>query len=140
MAQYLSQSQNNQLKGHSGQLVDRSHLYWPGLQGLVTNPMAWRERLTTSSEYYFCMYNLSIIYFSQKTSSSSIKYDYKCIYIQILIFIASRVGHTLIIIYLIRQFIMPNSTNNMIRFILKYIIMVYISNYFCMAIVRVLIN
>ncbi|KAG4071284.1 hypothetical protein HA402_003988 [Bradysia odoriphaga] len=48
MAQYLSQSQNGQLKAHSGQLVDRSHLYWPGLQGLVTNPMAWRDRLTSS--------------------------------------------------------------------------------------------
>lgn len=51
MAQYLSQSQNGQLKGHSGPLVDRSHLYWPGLQGLVTNPMAWRDRLTSSSKY-----------------------------------------------------------------------------------------
>lgn len=50
MAQYLSQSQNGQLKAHSGQLVDRSHLYWPGLQGLVTNPMAWRDRLTSSSK------------------------------------------------------------------------------------------
>lgn len=51
MAQYLSQSQNGQLKGHSGALVDRPHLYWPGLQGLVTNPMAWRDRLTSSSKY-----------------------------------------------------------------------------------------
>lgn len=50
MAQYLSQSQNNQLKGHSGSLVDRPHLYWPGLQGLVTNPMTWRDRLTNSSK------------------------------------------------------------------------------------------
>jgi homeobox protein Nkx-6.1 len=48
MAQYLSQSQGAQLKAHSGQLVDRSHLYWPGLQGLVANPMAWRERLGSS--------------------------------------------------------------------------------------------
>ncbi|XP_055302264.1 brain-specific homeobox protein [Sitodiplosis mosellana] len=48
MAQYLSQSHNGQLKGHSGSLVDRPHLYWPGLQGLVTNPMAWRDRLTNS--------------------------------------------------------------------------------------------
>lgn len=46
MAQYLSQSQNNQLKGHSGS----PHLYWPGLQGLVTNPMTWRDRLTSSSK------------------------------------------------------------------------------------------
>lgn len=53
MAQYLSQSHNGQLKGHSGALVDRSHLYWPGLQGLVTNPMAWRDRLTNSSKYTF---------------------------------------------------------------------------------------
>lgn len=50
MAQYLSQSHNGQLKGHSGSLVDRPHLYWPGLQGLVTNPMAWRDRLTNSSK------------------------------------------------------------------------------------------
>lgn len=48
MAQYLSQSQNAQLKAHSGSLVDRTHLYWPGLQGLVANPMAWRDRLGTS--------------------------------------------------------------------------------------------
>lgn len=52
MAQYLSQSQNSQLKGHSASLVDRSHLYWPGLQGLVTNPMAWRDRLTNSSKCF----------------------------------------------------------------------------------------
>lgn len=51
MAQYLSQSHNGQLKGHSGSLVDRPHLYWPGLQGLVTNPMAWRDRLTNTSKY-----------------------------------------------------------------------------------------
>lgn len=50
MAQYLSQSHNGQLKGHSGSLVDRPHLYWPGLQGLVTNPIAWRDRLTNSSK------------------------------------------------------------------------------------------
>ncbi|GAB0087969.1 uncharacterized protein DMENIID0001_023400 [Sergentomyia squamirostris] len=46
MAQYLQQSQQGPLKAHSGALVDRPHLYWPGLQGLVANPMAWRERLT----------------------------------------------------------------------------------------------
>ncbi|XP_053691354.1 homeobox protein 10 [Sabethes cyaneus] len=45
MAQYLSQSHGAPLKAHSGPLVDRTHLYWPGLQGLVTNPIAWRERL-----------------------------------------------------------------------------------------------
>ena len=58
MAQYLSQqSQGAPLKAHSGQLVDRSHLYWPGLQGLVANPMAWRDRLTGSSklnQLFFC--------------------------------------------------------------------------------------
>lgn len=47
MAQYLSHSQNAQLKAHAGQF-DRPHLYWPGLQGLVANPMAWRERLGSS--------------------------------------------------------------------------------------------
>lgn len=58
MAQYLSQSHNGQLKGHSGSLVDRPHLYWPGLQGLVTNPMAWRDRLTNSSKYQY--YNVYV--------------------------------------------------------------------------------
>ncbi|KAL5293359.1 NKX6-1 family protein [Megaselia abdita] len=48
MAQYLSQSQGTPMKAHSGHLVDRPHLYWPGLQGLVANPMAWRERLSTT--------------------------------------------------------------------------------------------
>lgn len=52
MAQYLSQSQGTPMKAHSGHLVDRPHLYWPGLQGLVANPMAWRERLSTTSEYF----------------------------------------------------------------------------------------
>ena len=47
MAQYLSQNQGAPLK-HSGALVDRTHLYWPGLQGLVANPMAWRDRLGSS--------------------------------------------------------------------------------------------
>jgi hypothetical protein len=51
MAQYLSQSQGAPLKAHSGNLVDRTSLYWPGLQGLVANPMAWRDRLG-SSEYF----------------------------------------------------------------------------------------
>lgn len=41
------------MKAHSGHLVDRPHLYWPGLQGLVANPMAWRERLSTTSECLF---------------------------------------------------------------------------------------
>lgn len=65
MAQYLSQSQNAQLKGHSSSLVDRSHLYWPGLQGLVTNPMAWRDRLTNSSKSntWFLSKNLAFFVF-----------------------------------------------------------------------------
>lgn len=54
MAQYLQQSQqqhqNNQLKGHGASIVERPHLYWPGLQGLVANPMAWRDRLTGTSK------------------------------------------------------------------------------------------
>lgn len=50
MAQYLQQSQQGPLKAHSGSLVDRPHLYWPGLQGLVANPMAWRDRLAGSSK------------------------------------------------------------------------------------------
>lgn len=28
-------------------------LYWPGFQGLVANPMAWRDRLGTSKFYFF---------------------------------------------------------------------------------------
>ncbi|KAL1396248.1 hypothetical protein pipiens_002723 [Culex pipiens pipiens] len=49
MAQYLSQSHGSPLKAHTGQLVERTHLYWPGLQGLVTNPIAWRERIGSMS-------------------------------------------------------------------------------------------
>lgn len=52
MAQYLSQSHGSPLKAHSGQLVERTHLYWPGLQGLVTNPIAWRERIGSSKYCY----------------------------------------------------------------------------------------
>jgi len=49
MAQYLSQNQgSNAMKSHSNALVERTHLYWPGLQGLVANPMAWRDRLGSS--------------------------------------------------------------------------------------------
>lgn len=58
MAQYLQQSQqhqNSQMKGHGASIVDRPHLYWPGLQGLVANPMAWRDRLTGSSKCGFSM-------------------------------------------------------------------------------------
>lgn len=51
MAQYLSQNQGGQMKSNHGALVDRTHLYWPGLQGLVANPMAWRDRLG-SSEFF----------------------------------------------------------------------------------------
>lgn len=65
MAQYLQQSQqqhqNNQLKGHAGSIVDRPHLYWPGLQGLVANPMAWRDRLTGTSKYRYFYDNLSVV-------------------------------------------------------------------------------
>lgn len=32
------------------ELTGRSGIYWPGLQGLVSNPMAWRDRLA-NSEY-----------------------------------------------------------------------------------------
>lgn len=49
MAQYLSQNQGAQMKSNHGALVDRTHLYWPGLQGLVANPMAWRDRLGSMS-------------------------------------------------------------------------------------------
>jgi hypothetical protein len=28
-------------------------LYWPGFQGLVSNPMAWRDRLQSSEYLYF---------------------------------------------------------------------------------------
>ncbi|XP_073997423.1 homeobox protein Nkx-6.2-like isoform X1 [Rhodnius prolixus] len=38
-------------KHHTHPLADltsRSPLYWPGLQGLVGNPMAWRDRLANS--------------------------------------------------------------------------------------------
>uniref|UniRef100_A0A182XX04 Uncharacterized protein n=1 Tax=Anopheles stephensi TaxID=30069 RepID=A0A182XX04_ANOST len=51
MAQYLSQNHaNGPMKAHAGPLVDRTHLYWPGLQGLVANPMAWRDRLGSNSD------------------------------------------------------------------------------------------
>ncbi|XP_063232152.1 homeobox protein Nkx-6.1 [Bacillus rossius redtenbacheri] len=30
------------------ELTSRSAIYWPGLQGLVSNPMAWRDRLSAS--------------------------------------------------------------------------------------------
>uniref|UniRef100_A0A182SQ95 Uncharacterized protein n=1 Tax=Anopheles maculatus TaxID=74869 RepID=A0A182SQ95_9DIPT len=59
MAQYLSQNHaNGPMKAHAGPLVDRTHLYWPGLQGLVANPMAWRDRLG-SSKYPSIFHNLS---------------------------------------------------------------------------------
>ncbi|XP_055377168.1 homeobox protein Nkx-6.1 [Condylostylus longicornis] len=48
MAQYLSQNQGGPIKTHTGHIVERPHLYWPGLQGLVANPIAWRERLTNT--------------------------------------------------------------------------------------------
>uniref|UniRef100_A0A1I8NH35 Homeobox domain-containing protein n=1 Tax=Musca domestica TaxID=7370 RepID=A0A1I8NH35_MUSDO len=48
MAQYLSQNQGTPLKPHGAHMVERTHLYWPGLQGLVANPMAWRERLSNT--------------------------------------------------------------------------------------------
>lgn len=57
MAQYLSQNQGAHLKSSHGALADRAHLYWPGLQGLVANPMAWRERLG-SSELKFYLSNI----------------------------------------------------------------------------------
>lgn len=33
-------------------------LYWPGFQGLVSNPMAWRERLQSSKYTCFSYYSL----------------------------------------------------------------------------------
>lgn len=59
MAQYLSQNQGAQMKSNHGALVDRTHLYWPGLQGLVANPMAWRDRLGSSElDQFFVDYTL----------------------------------------------------------------------------------
>lgn len=68
MAQYLSQTHGGPLKAHSGPLVDRSHLYWPGLQGLVNNPMAWRERLAGQSEFnlfifHLCCFKFDLFFF-----------------------------------------------------------------------------
>lgn len=59
MAQYLSQNQGGQMKSNHGALVDRTHLYWPGLQGLVANPMAWRDRLG-SSEFRIPLHTLKM--------------------------------------------------------------------------------
>lgn len=61
MAQYLSQNQGGQMKSNHGALVDRTHLYWPGLQGLVANPMAWRDRLG-SSEFQASQLRLSLFH------------------------------------------------------------------------------
>jgi hypothetical protein len=61
MAQYLSQNQGAHLKSSHGALADRAHLYWPGLQGLVANPMAWRERLGSSKSFNIKYINLFII-------------------------------------------------------------------------------
>lgn len=35
-------------KHHLAELTTRSAIYWPGLQGLVSNPIAWRDRLANS--------------------------------------------------------------------------------------------
>lgn len=35
-------------KHHLAELTSRSAIYWPGLQGLVSNPIAWRDRLANS--------------------------------------------------------------------------------------------
>lgn len=32
-------------------------LYWPGIQGLVSNPMAWRDRLNTSKSHFILIIN-----------------------------------------------------------------------------------
>ncbi|XP_075221355.1 homeobox protein Nkx-6.2-like [Lycorma delicatula] len=36
-------------KHHLAELSTRSAIYWPGLQGLVSNPIAWRDRLANMS-------------------------------------------------------------------------------------------
>ena len=35
--------------------TSRSPIYWPGFQGLVSNPMAWRDRLA-NSKFQFCRF------------------------------------------------------------------------------------
>lgn len=37
-------------------------LYWPGFQGLISNPMAWRDRLQ-QSEFIFCSILLILLAF-----------------------------------------------------------------------------
>lgn len=44
------------------ELTGRSGIYWPGLQGLVSNPMAWRDRLA-NSKYLPTLYVCSSIWF-----------------------------------------------------------------------------
>lgn len=54
---------HNGAKHTSHSLADftsRSSIYWPGIQGLVSNPMAWRDRLANSK--YFLSFLLSLTY------------------------------------------------------------------------------
>ncbi|KAK9509443.1 hypothetical protein O3M35_006759 [Rhynocoris fuscipes] len=58
-------------KHHTHPLADltsRSPLYWPGLQGLVGNPIAWRDRLANSE------YKISLLKFNKLTLI--LKYHY----------------------------------------------------------------
>ena len=52
-------------------------LYWPGLQGLVTNPLAWRDRLgaahSESTKYIF--YN----YLLKKSPRATYKIYFECV-------------------------------------------------------------
>lgn len=42
------------------ELTSRGPLYWPGLQGLVGNPIAWRDRIANSEYFYLNMHIYSI--------------------------------------------------------------------------------
>ena len=34
-------------------VTQRAALYWPGIQGLMSNPNVWRDRFVLNSEYIF---------------------------------------------------------------------------------------
>ena len=60
---YLTQSLAGGAGGGAGTgnfpaltVTQKAALYWPGIQGLMSNPAVWRDRFHNLSEYRECLY------------------------------------------------------------------------------------
>ena len=61
MSQSLAQAGGGGGKFPDLTVTQRAAIYWPGIQGLMSNPAVWRDRFVLNSKFSFSYLNLCIL-------------------------------------------------------------------------------